>query len=33
MNTFFFNIVNNDDGRTWSTKWIIDDPELYVLRR
>lgn len=33
MNTFFFNIVNNDDGRTWSTKWIIDDPELFVLRR
>ena len=32
VNTFFFNIVNQDDGRTWSTRWIIDDPAIYVLR-
>jgi hypothetical protein len=30
--TFFFNVVNRDDGRTWSTRWIIDDPELYFIR-
>jgi hypothetical protein len=30
--TFFFNVVNSDDGRTWSTSWIIDDPSVYVLR-
>lgn len=30
FNTFFFNSVNMDDGRTWSTKFIIDDPTLYV---
>ena len=31
VNTFFFNVVNQDDGRTWSTRWIIDDTEVYVL--
>ncbi len=28
--TYFFNIVNQDDGRTWSTRWIVDDPKVYV---
>lgn len=27
--TFFFNVCNNDDGKTWSTKWVIDDPAFY----
>lgn len=31
--TFFFNIVNQDDGRTWSTRWIVDDPKVYVATR
>jgi len=31
--TFFFNVVNPDDGQTWSTGWIVDDPEVYVLRK
>ena len=30
--TQFFNIVNKDDGRTASTAFIIDDPEIFVLR-
>ncbi len=30
FHTFFFNVVNRDDGLTWSTPWIIDDPQLYV---
>ncbi len=30
--TFFFNICNGDDGRNWSTPWIIDDPSVYVVR-
>ena len=30
FDTFFFNVVNPDDGKTWSTPWIIDDPALYV---
>lgn len=31
--TFFFDVLSNDDGHTWSTEWIIDDPELYVVKR
>jgi hypothetical protein len=30
MGTFFFNIVSANDGKSWSTPWIIDDPMLYV---
>ena len=26
---FFFNVVTMDDGKTWSTPWIIDDPSFY----
>ncbi len=33
FNTLFFNIVNQDDGRTWSTEWIVDDPTIYWIRR
>ena len=33
LNTFFFNVVNGDDGRTWSTEWIVDDPSLYIHTR
>ena len=29
--TMFFNVVNRDDGRSWSTPWIVDEPALYVL--
>lgn len=32
MATFFFNIVNQDDGRTWSTRFIVDDTEAYTLQ-
>ncbi len=28
--TYFFNVVNQDDGRSWSTRWIVDDPKVYV---
>ena len=30
--THFFNSVNHNDGRTWSTPIIIDDPAVYALR-
>jgi hypothetical protein len=30
--TFFFNVCNLDDGRTWSTPWIIDDPMVFLAR-
>lgn len=32
LETFFFNICSPDNGRTWSTPWIIDDPELFIAR-
>ncbi len=32
VNTFFFNIVNMDNGRTWSTPFIIDDCEVFVMQ-
>jgi hypothetical protein len=31
FNNFFFNVANWDNGRTWSTPWVIDDPKLYVI--
>jgi hypothetical protein len=31
FHTFFFNVLSPDNGRTWSTPWIIDDPALYVV--
>lgn len=31
--TYFFNVVNQDDGKTWSTRWIVDDPKVYVATR
>lgn len=29
--TFFFNICNRNDGQTWSTPFVIDDPQLYLV--
>ena len=31
LNAFFFNICNRNDGRTWSTPFVIDDPEVFVV--
>ena len=33
LNNFFFNVANHEDGRTWSTEFVIDDPSLYFIRR
>ena len=30
--TFFFNVCNGDDNKTWSTEFIVDDPMVYVVR-
>lgn len=30
MDLFFFNILTQDNGKTWSTPWIIDDPKFYA---
>ena len=32
FNTLFFNVVSADDGRTWSTPWVIDDPTFYTIQ-
>ncbi len=29
--TFFFNVCNGDNGKTWSTPWIIDDSAVYYI--
>ena len=31
LNAFFFNICNRNDGRTWSTPFVIDDPAVFVV--
>jgi len=31
FNNFFFNVANWDNGRSWSTKWVIDDPQIFVI--
>ena len=30
---FFFNVVSFDNGRQWSTPWVIDDPTFYCARQ
>jgi hypothetical protein len=30
FNNFFFNVANWENGRNWSTKWVIDDPKIFV---
>ncbi|MDB4678869.1 hypothetical protein OAE79_00900 [Rhodopirellula sp.] len=30
--TFFFNICSADDGRRWSTAFVVDDPKVFVVR-
>ena len=32
LRSFFYNVCNGDDGRTWSTEWIVDDPAVYVSK-
>lgn len=32
MKTFFYNVCSADDGRTWSTPWVVDDPKVYYVR-
>ena len=28
--SFFYNVVNGDNGRDWTTPWIVDDPQVFV---
>ncbi|NDC62953.1 MAG: hypothetical protein EBZ59_02980 [Planctomycetia bacterium] len=33
LKTFFYNVCTKDDGRTWSTPWVVDDPKVYFVKR
>lgn len=33
LRSCFFNICNGDDGRTWSTEFVIDDTQLFMTNR
>ena len=33
LKTFFYNVCTKDDGKTWSTPWVIDDPKVYFIKR
>jgi hypothetical protein len=30
--TFFYNVCSGDDGKTWSTSFVVDDPKVYLVR-
>ncbi len=32
VRSFFYNVVNGDNGKDWSTDWIIDDPKFYIIK-
>lgn len=31
FNTIFFNVCSADNGNSWSTPWIIDDPKVFYV--
>ena len=31
FDVFFLNVANWDNGKSWSTPWVIDDPAFYVI--
>lgn len=33
VKTFFFNVCTQDDGKTWSTPWVVDDPQVFFVKR
>ena len=33
LKTFFYNVCSRDDGKTWSTPWIVDDPKVYFVKQ
>ncbi len=32
LRSFFFNVVNGDNGKDWTTPWIVDDSKVYVAQ-
>ncbi len=33
FDSYFFNVCNQNDGKQWSTNWVIDDPSVYWTPR
>jgi len=33
LKTFFYNVCTKDDGKTWSTPWVVDDPQVFFIKR
>lgn len=33
LKTFFYNVCTKDDGKTWSTPWVVDDPKIHFVKR
>ena len=31
LDNIFFNVANWENGRSWSTPWVIDDPQFFVI--
>ena len=31
LDNLFFNVANWENGKNWSTPWVIDDPEFFVI--
>ncbi len=31
FDNFFFDVANWEDGKNWSTPWVIDDPQFFVV--
>ncbi len=31
FDNFFFNVANWENGKNWSTPWIVDDPQFFVI--
>jgi hypothetical protein len=31
FDNMFVNVCNNENGQTWSTPWVIDDPQFFVI--
>jgi hypothetical protein len=32
LRNFFFNVCNGDNGESWSTPFIVDDPKLFIIK-
>ena len=31
FDNFFFNVANWENGKSWSTPWVVDDPQFFVI--